>query len=92
MGHWVMRELKPPLPTHCTLMMCTLGPSSSITLLQEQEWQEVMFCLRSSIVVVLQGGIAGSHPCCSPMGAVAQPGCSPATELCCAVHFHPRTQ
>lgn len=96
---WVMKELKSPLPTHCTLMMCTLSPSSSIPLLQEQEWQEVVFCLGSSIVIALQSDIAWSHPCCSPMGTVAQPGWScaardstdPATELCCAVHCHPRT-
>lgn len=35
---WVMKELKSPLPTHCTLMMCTLGPSSSIPFLQEKAW------------------------------------------------------
>lgn len=50
----------PPLPLHSTLMMCTLGSPSSIPLLQEQEWQEVMFCLGSSIVVALQGHMVPS--------------------------------
>lgn len=50
----------PPLPLHSTLTMCTLGPPSSIPLLQEQEWQEVMFCLGSSIVVALQAHMVPS--------------------------------
>lgn len=57
-----MRKLKPPFSTHCTITMCTLGPSSSIPLLQEEEWQEVMSCLGSSFVVAMQGGVPWSHP------------------------------
>lgn len=78
-------------------MMHKLGSSSSILLLQEQEWWEVVFCLGSSIAKALLWHCK-SHPCCGPMGTVAQPGCAARdnqhrpchrAELC---WVHPRAQ